>query len=110
MIAWLEKNTGKHPMAVVDALKELTKRWPSIRFPGHYAQKVVDIQSGNYNAADHAAAAKQEGAEIQAGAALVAQRIGFSLPGMGKSAKQERNPQELNAIRNRLLDEFGNPG
>ena len=39
VIAWLEKNTGKHPMAVVDALKELTKRWPSIRFPGHYAKR-----------------------------------------------------------------------
>lgn len=106
ILEWLEQNTTKHPMAVVDALKALTDKWPSIRFPGKYAQAVVDIQSGNYCAADHVAQAAQETAAIKKTTSRIAHKLGFSLQGIGQP-KKETTPQHRNAQVNALLDRFG---
>jgi len=106
VIEFLERNSQAHPAAIVDALKELTKRWPSIKFPDKYAQKVVDIQSGNYNAADHADQVKEDTPKIMAGMATLAGKIGFSLPGIGQPKKKSTD-QDRNALVNALLNKFG---
>lgn len=107
VLEWLDKNKGKHPQAVVDALKELTKRWPSIKFPGKYAQAVVDVQSGNYTEKDHVAQAQAETADTTAGIARIAEKIGFCLPGFGLPKKKQNTPKDRNAEVNALLDRFG---
>ena len=80
----MDQNKGKHPQAVIDTLKTLIKRWPSINSPGNYAQKIVDIQSGNYCERDHMAQTQAETAGIQKGMAQVAERLGFDLPIVAK--------------------------
>jgi len=107
VLEWLDRNKSKHPQAVVDALKELTRRWPSIKFPGKYAQTIVDVQSGNYNESDHMAQVQAETADTTAGIAQVAQRIGFCLPGIGKPKVKRDLAQDRNAQVNALLDRFG---
>jgi len=107
VIEFLERNSQAHPSAIVDALKELTKRWPSIKFPDKYAQKVVDIQSGNYNAADHADQVKEDTPKIMAGMATLAGKIGFSLPSIGQAPKKKGTDQDRNALVNALLNKFG---
>jgi len=49
-------------------------------------------------------------AGIQIGAAQVAQKIGFTMPGIGQPQKKKSTPQELNALRNALFEKFGSPG
>ena len=107
VIEFLERNAQAHPSAVVDALKELTKRWPSIKFPDKYAQTVVDIQSGNYFAQDHMAQVKEDTPKIMDTIAQVAHKIGFSLPGIGQATKKKGTNQDRNTLVNALLDKFG---
>ncbi|NWH06825.1 helix-turn-helix domain-containing protein [Desulfobacter latus] len=107
---WLEKNKKKHAQAIIDALNALTARWPAIKKPFEYAQKIVDVQSGNYNAADHEAQAKQEAAEINAGYEKISEHLGLGLNLSGKRHIKEETYMEIDARRkeqlNRLFDMF----
>lgn len=110
LIAFLEKNQKKHAMAIVDALKALTARWPSIKFPDQYAQKIIDIQSGNYNAVDYEQESKEEVQEINTGYAKIAQKMGFNLNPIDRYQKEENSQeiaQRMNSQRNKIFEMFG---
>lgn len=110
LIAFLEKNQKKHAIAIVDALKALTSRWPSIKFHDQYAQKIVDIQSGNYNATDYEQESKKEVQEINTGYAKIAEKIGFNINPMDRYQKEENSQeiaQRMNSQRNKIFEMFG---
>ena len=102
ILEWLEKNKEKHSQAIIDALNALTARWPSIKLPGQYAQKIVDVQSGNYNAVDYEAQAKQETAEFNAGYQKISDHLGLGLNLSGQRQHKEEAPWE---IQKRLNDQ-----
>lgn len=110
IVEWIERNQHKHGQAIVDALNALTAKWPSIRLPGHYAQKIVDIQSGNYAETDHTAAEQQVTSEINAGYAKIAETIGIDLS-TNRDIPTEETPQQiaarLNRQRNEIFSLFG---
>jgi len=93
IVEWLERNQHKHGQAIVDALNALTARWPSIRLPGQYAQKIVDVQSGNYAEQDHQAQVDQEKTEFNAGYAVIAEMLGVDL-GMDKTGPEDKPAAE----------------
>ena len=107
ILTWLEQNKEKHGQAIIDALNTLTAKWTTIKFPGQYAQKIVDVQSGNYFESEHAADVEQEKAEIYTGYEKIAARVGFNLSG-GRNIPE--TPQEIaarmNRQRNEILDRF----
>jgi hypothetical protein len=67
----------------------------------------VDVQSGNYCEKDHMAQAQAQTADTGAGMARIAEKIGFSLPGLGLPKKKQDTPQDRNSRVNALLDRFG---
>lgn len=110
VVEWIENNQHKHGQAIIDALNTLTARWPSIRLPGQYAQKIINIQSGNYAETDYQAAEQQIATEINAGYAKIAETIGIELIG-DKDTPTKETPQQiaarLNRQRNEILKRFG---
>ena len=107
IVEWLEKNKHMHGQAIVDALNALVARWPSTRLPGRYAQKIVDIKSGNYAEADHRAMVQEEAAEINAGYVKIAEKINLRLPGAKKQEEQDDISERLNRQRNEIFARFG---
>ena len=106
ILSWLKNNNARHEKSIVDALKELTRRWPKIKFPWMYVQKVVDIQSGNYNAQDHEAQAKQEAKEITQGTAKLAGLMGLSMKRISVARGEQDTPEKRNRMRNEFLNQF----
>lgn len=110
IVEFLKRNQHAHGQAIIDALNTLTARWPSIRFPGQYAQKIVDVQGGNYAEADHITQAKQKTAEINAGCAKIAETLGIDLSGYRNTPTEETPAQiaeRMNRQRNEILAKFG---
>lgn len=107
ILKWLEQNKEKHGQAILDALNALTARWPSIRLPSQYAQTIVDVQSGNYNAADYTAQAKQEVAEINEGYTKIAETLGIELL-ENRNLPREETPMEIAERLNRQRNELFN--
>jgi len=107
ILEWLKDNGARHEKSIVDALKELTRRWPKIKFPGMYAQQVVDIKSGNYHAQDHAADVVQEAKEIKVGYAKLADKMGFSMERTPQPAPDIDTVEKRNMMRNALFEQFG---
>lgn len=109
IVEFLKKNQKKHGQAIIDALNALTKRWPSIKFHDQYAQKIVDIQSGNYNAVDYEQESKEEVQEINTGYAKIAEKMGFNLNSMDRYQKEENSQeiaQRMNSQRNKIFEMF----
>jgi len=52
VVEWLERNKDKKMASLVDTVKELTKRWPSIKHPGRYMDKVVRIREDAHSQAE----------------------------------------------------------
>jgi len=107
ILSWLKNNGSRHEQSIVDALAALTRKWDKIRFPGQYAQQVVDVQSGNYHAQDHTAQVKQEAQGIQQGTAKIADLMGFRMDRMPQPEPEIDTPEKRNMMRNALLDRFG---
>ena len=108
VLTWLEQNKAKHGQAIIDALNTLTARWTTIKKPEAYAQKIVDVQSGNYFEAEHTARAVQEKKEIHAGYEKIAAKIGISLSGGREiSETPAQITARMNRQRNKILDKFG---
>ncbi len=110
IVDFLEKNQKKHGQAIIEALNTLTARWPSIRIPGQYAQKIVDVQSGNYSEQEFVTNAVQETKEINTGCAKIADLIGFDLSGDSDIPTEESPAQiaeRMNRQRNEILNRFG---
>jgi hypothetical protein len=93
IVEFLERNQAKHSQAIIDALNALTARWPSIRFPGAYAQKIVDIQSGNYAEKEHNAITEQQAAEFSERYAGIVKELSCNL-GMEKALPAAETPAQ----------------
>lgn len=110
IVEFLKKNQTKHHQAIIDALNALTARWPSIKNPMNYANKIISVQSGNYNASDYEQQAAQETKEINAGYVKIVQEIGFDLESIDRHQKEETTQEiakRLNDQRNKIFEMFG---
>ncbi len=110
IVEFLKRNQHRHGQAIIDALNALVARWPSIRLPGQYAQKIVDIQSGNYSEQDHQAQAMQNKVEIDAGYAKIAEMLDIDLSGDRDVPAVETPAQiaeRMNRQRNEIFSLFG---
>jgi len=57
---------GRHPEAVLMALRSVSKSWAVIESPWGYANRILSIQSGNFHERDHRRAAESVKAEVEA--------------------------------------------
>lgn len=108
IVEFLERNQAKHSQAIIDALNALTARWPSIRFPGAYAQKIVDIQSGNYAEKEHLAQAEQDSASFADLAKHLACNLDINLNNtLPTQETAEQTAERLQRQKREILNRFG---
>lgn len=84
---FLLKNKNKHPMAIEDALRSLKAKWETIKAPMAYAQKIVDVQSGNYNASDFYN--QEQNNSFEKGYKVIAKGLGVVYTGEREVQKEE---------------------
>jgi len=92
---FLLKNKNKHPMAIEDALRSLKAKWETIKAPMAYAQKIVDVQSGNYNASDFYSQEDDKG--FEKGYKAIAKELGVVYTG----EREVQNEETYNDIVHR---------
>ena len=95
---------GKHALSIAEALNSITARMGYIKCPGAYGDKIVEIQSGNYHAADHQQQQEQQQPPTIKQAKTFLEKIGFTpktIPTFRKNTKNELH-QQLRGLK--ILD------
>lgn len=82
---------GHHAQSIADALNSITARMGSIRHPEAYGNRIVDVQSGNYYAAEHHAADEERKQEPPTASLNLLEKLGFQPKSMPKRRVKTQN-------------------
>ena len=105
IIEFLKKNQHKHGQAIIDALNTLTSRWPSIKNPMNYAQKIINIQSPNYNESSYQQESEQIDKEVTQNLSSLASKLGIEFHGNTIVSERDKQAQMVSE-RQRQQDEL----